>query len=53
VISLRYSIDDEEPKPVREVARRFGLKEARVREIESEADRLAVRREIEALREAA
>ncbi|MGH3029364.1 MAG: sigma-70 family RNA polymerase sigma factor [Gaiellaceae bacterium] len=53
VISLRYSIDDEEPKTVREVARRLGLKEPRVREIESEAlDRLAVRREIEALREA-
>jgi len=30
VISLRYGIDGEEPKSVREIARRFGLKEARV-----------------------
>jgi RNA polymerase primary sigma factor len=54
VISLRYGIDDEKPKAVREIARRFGLKESRVREIEAEAlERLAVRREIAALREAA
>lgn len=54
VISLRYGIDGEEPQTVKEVARRLGLKEPLVREIESEAlDRLAVRREIEALREAA
>jgi len=37
LISLRYGLDGEEPKSVREVARRFGLKEARVRKIESEA----------------
>ena len=54
MISLRDGIDDEEPQTIREVARRFGLKEARVREIEAEAlDRLAVHCEIEALREAA
>jgi RNA polymerase primary sigma factor len=53
VISLRYGID-EEPKTVREVARRLTLKEKRVREIEAEAlERLAVHREIEALGQAA
>jgi RNA polymerase primary sigma factor len=53
VILLRYGID-EEPKTVREVARRLGVKQAEVRGIEAQAlERLAVRREIEALREAA
>ncbi len=53
VISLRYGIEAE-PETVREVARRLGVKEKRVREIEAKAlERLAVHREIEALAEAA
>jgi DNA-directed RNA polymerase sigma subunit (sigma70/sigma32) len=53
VISLRYGIGDV-PKSVRDVARRLGLMEKRVREIEANAlERLAVHREIEALAEAA
>jgi RNA polymerase primary sigma factor len=52
-IFLRYGID-EEPMTVREVSRRLGVKEKRVREIEAKAlERLAVHREIEAFAEAA
>jgi RNA polymerase primary sigma factor len=54
VIQLRYGIDGEDPKPLRETGRRLGLSAERVRQLESKAlERLAGRREIEALREAA
>ena len=55
VIKLRYGIDGAgEPKPLRETGRRLGLSAERVRQLEGAAlERLATRREIEALREAA
>ena len=55
VIKLRYGIDGAgDPKPLRETGRRLGLSAERVRQLESRAlERLATRREIEALREAA
>jgi RNA polymerase primary sigma factor len=55
VIKLRYGIDGAaDPKPLRETGRRLGLSAERVRQLESKAlERLARRREIEALREAA
>jgi DNA-directed RNA polymerase sigma subunit (sigma70/sigma32) len=53
VISLRYGFDGD-PLTVRQVARHLGSREADVQEIEAKAlERLAVRREVEALREAA
>jgi RNA polymerase primary sigma factor len=54
VIRLRYGIDGEEPKPLRETGRRLGLSAERVRQLESRAlEHLAARREISALREVA
>jgi RNA polymerase primary sigma factor len=54
VIRLRYGIDGEEAKPLRETGRRLGLSPERVRQLESRAlKRLAARREVDALREAA
>jgi RNA polymerase primary sigma factor len=55
VLKLRYGIDgDAEPLTLSAIGRRLGLRPERVRQIEVEAlERLAVRRELEALRDAA
>ena len=54
VIRLRYGIDGEEPSPLRETGRKLGLSAERVRQLELRAlRRLATRREIDALRDAA
>ena len=54
VLSLRYGLDLEEPQSLEEIGRRLGVTRERVRQIERTAlERLAVSREIEALRTAA
>ncbi len=55
VVKLRYGLNgDDAPKSLEEIGRRLGLTRERVRQIESTAlERLAMQREIEALRDAA
>jgi RNA polymerase sigma factor (sigma-70 family) len=54
VVKLRYGLNgDIEPATLEEIGRRLGITRERVRQIEADAlERLAVQREIEALRAA-
>jgi RNA polymerase primary sigma factor len=50
VVSLRYGLQDAEPKTLEEIGRRLGLTRERVRQIETEAlKRLARLREMESV----
>lgn len=54
VLTLRYGLGPDEPQSLEEIGRRLGITRERVRQIEGTAlERLAVSREIEALRTAA
>jgi RNA polymerase primary sigma factor len=54
VVTLRYGLGGDDPQALREIGRRLGITQERVRQIESRAlDRLARAREIAALHEAA
>jgi RNA polymerase primary sigma factor len=54
VVRLRYGINGDQPTPAAEVGRRLNMSEKQLRRVEERAlARLAERREIEALREAA
>jgi RNA polymerase primary sigma factor len=54
ILSLRYGLGGAEPMALESIGRQFGLTRERVRQIEAQAlERLAMQREIEALREAA
>jgi len=54
VLKLRYGLGLEEPQSLEEIGRRLGITRERVRQIEAQSlERLAVSREIEALRTAA
>jgi RNA polymerase primary sigma factor len=54
VLRLRYGLGEEEPQSLEEIGRRLGVTRERVRQIEAAAlERLAVSREIDALRTAA
>ena len=54
VIRLRFGIDGDDPKPLRETGRRLGISAERVRQLEARAlQQLATRRELEGLLEAA
>jgi RNA polymerase primary sigma factor len=54
VLTLRYGLGKQEPQSLEEIGRRLGITRERVRQIEGAAlERLAVSREIEALRTAA
>jgi RNA polymerase primary sigma factor len=54
VLILRYGMDGGEPAPLREIGRRLGITQERVRQIESRAlARLAAARELASLSEAA
>jgi RNA polymerase primary sigma factor len=54
ILRLRYGLSDQHPQSVEQVVRRLGVSRAEVRHIERSAlDRLARRREVEALRDVA
>ena len=54
VLTLRYGLGEQEPKSLETIGQHLGITRERVRQIEAQAlERLAVNREIEALREAA